>query len=284
MSDSPDSARHTLPDAPGTIGILGCGWLGFPLAGRLLESGYSVRGTTTRAEKLDKLENAGIRAFQVVLTETGFTGDWREFLQGLDLLVCNIPPGIRANPQTDYPAKIRHLVRALEDHGVPRLIYIGSTSVYGRSQGVVDEAAEPEPDSESGRQLLRAEEILRASPLAGSSLILRFGGLIGPNRHPVTMLSGRTGLSGGNDPVNLIERTDCLNLIERAIRDPSQVGIANGVAPGHPAKADYYQGEALERGIPPPQYVDSTGQKPGKRIKSRHFLVNTYEFLTTPEA
>ncbi len=283
MSKSPDSRRHISPDDPRTIGILGCGWLGFPLACRLLESGYSVRGTTTRAEKLEKLENAGILAFQIELTQAGFTGDWRKFLQGLDLLVFNIPPGIRANPQTDYPAKIRHLVRALESQKVPRLIYIGSTSVYGRRQGVVDEATEPEPDSESGRQLLRAEEILRASPLAGSSLILRFGGLIGPDRHPVTMLSGRTGLSGGNDPLNLIERTDCLNLIERAIADNSQVGIANGVAPGHPPKAVYYKNEAQKRGIPAPRYEASPGQKGGKCIKSKHFLVNSYDFLTTPE-
>lgn len=233
---------------------------------------------------MGNLENAGIQAFQVELTESGFTGGWREFLQGLDLLVFNIPPGIRANPQTNYPARVRHLLRALETFGIPRLIYIGSTSVYGRGQGVVDEATQPEPDSESGRQMLRAEHMIQASPLAAASLILRFGGLTGPDRHPVTMLSGRTGLSGGNDPVNLIELADCLNLIERAITDPSQVGIANGVAPGHPDKAAYYKKEALKRGIPAPGYEASPGQKAGKCIKSRHFLVKTYDFLTTPEA
>lgn len=33
-----------------TVSILGCGWLGLPLAEQLLAEGYSVKGSTTRAE------------------------------------------------------------------------------------------------------------------------------------------------------------------------------------------------------------------------------------------
>ena len=38
------------------IGILGCGWLGLPLAKELVEEGYIVRGSTTQASKLDKIK------------------------------------------------------------------------------------------------------------------------------------------------------------------------------------------------------------------------------------
>ena len=49
------------------ISILGCGWLGFPLAKRFIEEGYSVNGSTTSESKLSVLENAGINPFLVVL-------------------------------------------------------------------------------------------------------------------------------------------------------------------------------------------------------------------------
>ncbi|MBC2838496.1 NAD-dependent epimerase/dehydratase family protein [Robiginitalea sp. SC105] len=265
-----------------TIGVLGCGWLGLPLARQLLEAGYTVRGTTTDPKKLSLLQSEGIEAYQVMLKQEGFEGPWKEFFRGLDVLVFNIPPGIKANPETDYPSKVRYLLRLLEAQGPTRLIYIGSTSVYGRNQGAVDEATRPEPDSESGRQLLEAEALVLGSANASSPLIIRFGGLIGPDRHPVTMLSGRNGLSGGGDPVNLIERQDCINLILQAVSDTSQDGVVNAVAPGHPTKAAYYRREALKRGLPPPVYSDTRLNPNGKCIKSQRALVRSYHFLTIP--
>lgn len=54
-----------------TIGILGCGWLGKPLAEHLLAEGYRVKGSTTTPEKKEILLDAGIEAFKVTLTSTG---------------------------------------------------------------------------------------------------------------------------------------------------------------------------------------------------------------------
>ena len=63
------------------IGILGCGWLGLPLAKKLIEKGYSVNGTTTSSNKLKVLQNAGINPFTVRLSETGIEGDIEGFFQ-----------------------------------------------------------------------------------------------------------------------------------------------------------------------------------------------------------
>mgnify|MGYP003615968040 CR=1 FL=1 len=38
------------------ISILGCGWLGFPLAQKLIETGYEVKGSTTSESKLEALK------------------------------------------------------------------------------------------------------------------------------------------------------------------------------------------------------------------------------------
>ena len=47
------------------ISILGCGWLGLPLAKSLLEKGFSVKGSTTSLEKISVIENSGIDAFHI---------------------------------------------------------------------------------------------------------------------------------------------------------------------------------------------------------------------------
>ena len=47
------------------ISILGCGWLGLPLAKALLENSFLVNGSTTSIEKLSVLENSGIQGFQI---------------------------------------------------------------------------------------------------------------------------------------------------------------------------------------------------------------------------
>ena len=44
------------------IGIIGCGWLGLPLAKEFVSNNYKVKGSTTTKEKLEILENEGIDA------------------------------------------------------------------------------------------------------------------------------------------------------------------------------------------------------------------------------
>ena len=39
------------------VSVLGCGWLGKPLAISLLDEGYSVKGSTTSEDKLELLED-----------------------------------------------------------------------------------------------------------------------------------------------------------------------------------------------------------------------------------
>ena len=57
-------------DKSKSVSIIGCGWLGLPLAEFLVQQGFHVRGSTTRAEKLKPLEEKGIEAFQITAGET----------------------------------------------------------------------------------------------------------------------------------------------------------------------------------------------------------------------
>ncbi|MEH6679786.1 MAG: SDR family oxidoreductase [Sediminicola sp.] len=248
------------------IGIMGCGWLGTPLAQALLADGHSVRGTTTSLDKLESLGQLGIVPYMVALTEKGVEGPISDFLEDLDILIINVPPKFRGDHKENYVRKIQFVLASANTAEIGRIIFVGSTSVYGGASGEVTEDTLPLPDTESGRQLLAAEKSFSEYPKF-RTVILRMAGLIGPDRHPVTSLSGKMGLSNGNDPINLVHLFDCIEIIRVLIDLDQWDSTYNVVYPFHPPKAEYYAKEALKRGLPPPQYLDGKG-KVGKMVTS----------------
>jgi UDP-N-acetyl-D-mannosaminuronate dehydrogenase len=67
------------------ISILGCGWLGLPLAKALLENGFSVNGSTTSVEKLSVLENLGIQPYLIALSPTLSKGEGDETISSSNI-------------------------------------------------------------------------------------------------------------------------------------------------------------------------------------------------------
>ncbi len=68
------------------ISILGCGWLGLPLAKSLIEKRFSVKGSTTSEAKIVLLKNVGIAPFQIALFENKIEGDMTAFLENSEIL------------------------------------------------------------------------------------------------------------------------------------------------------------------------------------------------------
>ena len=68
------------------ISILGCGWLGLPLAKSLLSKGHEIKGSTTSESKLEMLKNAGILPFQIQLEEHQIIGNIEDFLKETHVL------------------------------------------------------------------------------------------------------------------------------------------------------------------------------------------------------
>ena len=92
------------------ISILGCGWLGFPLAKALLSKGLSVKGSTTSSEKLATLEKAGITPFLITLSENKTTGNVTDFLENSEILIIDIPPKLRGSEKENFVAKIKNVI------------------------------------------------------------------------------------------------------------------------------------------------------------------------------
>ncbi len=263
-----------------TIAIMGCGWLGLPLAKVLIADGYQIHGSTTSKEKMGKLAGAGIHPFLLALSEEGIEGDIKGFLSHVDALVINVPPKLRGGDKENYVKKMRLLHGAIKSSKVKQLIFISSTSVYGDIDGEVTEETTPEPVTESGKQLVVSEDIFRNDSDLQVTTI-RFGGLIGPDRHPGTLLSGRKNLSNGNAPINLIHLNDCIKIISKILKKDWWGETLNGVYPYHPTKQQYYTSKALGKGLQVPDFNVNSPKK-GK-IVSSYTLTNVkgFEFTTT---
>lgn len=254
------------------IGIIGCGWLGLPLAKNLILNGYKVKGTTTSLEKIALLKKDDITPYHISISEKQINGPIKEFLEGITVLIVNIPPGLRGKgPKESYVAKISNLHSHIKKIGLKNLLFVSSTSVYGSIDGIVTEKTIPKPDTESGQQLLQAEQIF-SNDKDLNTTIIRFAGLIGPDRHPVNILSGKENLKGGNIPVNLIHLNDCIGIIKMVLNNSIWNQVLNGVYPEHPSKKEYYTAQAHKRNITPPVF-SSSSDKTGKIINSCNIIL-----------
>ena len=246
------------------ISILGCGWLGFPLAKALLQDGFTVKGSTTSIEKLAVLENAGINPFQVVLESESFTGPLDELLTGSSVLVIDIPPKLRGDQSGDFVGKIKTILPFIEKSTIENVLFISSTSVYGDDNDQVTEQTPLNPDTEGGRQLVIVEELLQNNDQFKTT-ILRFGGLIGEDRNPARFLAGKENLDNPDAPINLIHQVDCIGVIKQIIAKNTWNSSFNAATPYHPSRETYYTQKAVELGLTPPTF-DHSKSSIGKTI------------------
>jgi nucleoside-diphosphate-sugar epimerase len=248
-----------------TISILGCGWLGIPLAKELLHSGFSVKGSTTSTPKLALLEENNIEGFQITLDETKVSGDMEAFLQS-DILIIDIPPKLRGNLSENFVQKMELLIPFIEKSTIKNVLFVSSTSVFADHQGLVDENSLPEPDSESGGQLLESEKLLKQSSRFKTT-VLRFGGLIGTDRHPAYFLSGRQ-VAFPNAPINLIHLEDCIGIVKHILLHRLWGKTIHGVSPFHPSKELYYTEIAQQLGLPKLKFQVDSENKQHKTVDS----------------
>lgn len=264
------------------ISILGCGWLGLPLAKVLIENGIAVNGSTTSPEKISMIEKSGIQPFLIALESGRISGDIETFLATSQTLIIDIPPKLRGNSNENFVAKIESLIPFIEKSTVENVLFISSTSIYGATNGVVTETTLAEPDTESGKQLLQAESLLQNNKTFKTT-VLRFGGLIGEDRNPVKFLAGRKNLENPDAPINLIHQVDCIGIIIEILRQAQNDKLVwnqtfNAVAPFHPTRKEYYTQKATELNLALPEFVEhnSSNRKIISISKVEGFLKYTF--------
>jgi nucleoside-diphosphate-sugar epimerase len=263
-----------------SISILGCGWLGLPLAKSLLEKGFSVKGSTTSLEKIATLENAGIEAFQIEISEGEIKGEIHSFLKNSNILIIDIPPKLRSISGENFIGKIQNLIPFIEKANIYKVIFVSSTSVYADDNSIVSEDTKPQPETESGRQLLEAEQLLQNNKNFRTT-VLRFGGLIGDDRHPIHFLAGKQNLENPDAPINLIHQRDCIGILEAIVKQKCWNETFNAVSPFHPTRKEYYTTKAIVLNLALPQFEERKTSI-GKIIQSNKVeTVLKYKFQNT---
>ena len=267
------------------ISILGCGWLGLPLAKSLIEKGFFLNGSTTSLDKISVLKDNGINAFHIEIRESEIKGEINSFLENSEILIIDIPPKLRGNQSENFVQKIRNLIPYIEKSTVEKVVFISSTSVYADDNSIITETTKPNPETESGKQLMEAENLFQNNPNLKTTVI-RFGGLIGENRHPIHFLAGKQNLENPDAPINLIHQIDCIGIIEtiieRGLRQAQSDNwewneTFNAVAPFHPTRKEYYTQKAIKLNLPLPEFAQ--GISIGKTILSdRIETVLGYQF------
>jgi nucleoside-diphosphate-sugar epimerase len=244
------------------ISILGCGWLGLPLAERLRDQGHQIKGSTTSEEKLQLLKGKAIQPFLLQLTPNLHCENCDDFWNA-DILVLNIPPSRSSdNVKAFHQQQIQSVIHRLTDSPIKFVVFISSTSVYPKKGGIVSEedTEKGKASRASGNALLEAEKML-SKESGFETTVIRFGGLYGHDRHPIKHLAGRKNISGGNAPVNLIHQKDCINIIQKVIEEYITDQIFNGVSDGHPPKKMYYPAVAKAMELEPPTFEEDESKE-----------------------
>ncbi|MBC5773554.1 SDR family oxidoreductase [Pontibacter sp. KCTC 32443] len=238
------------------ISILGCGWLGLPLAEALVNSGKRIKGSTTSPAKLDLLEQQGMTPYLINLqAETLDTETLADFLN-VDVLVINIPPKLRADGGATYLDQLHLLLKALLHAPVKKVLFVSSTSVYKDLNRVVtEEDTELTNAKDPGYTLLQAEKLFQERE-EWLTTIVRFAGLVGEDRSPGRFMAGKTDVPNGDAPVNLIHRDDCVAILMRIIEQEKWNEVYNACSDEHPMRKDFYPAAAIALELEPPTFKE----------------------------
>ena len=239
-----------------TISILGCGWLGFPLAKRLIDEGYEVKGSSRNVSKLLELEKAGIQSYQL---DIGQLDQVEVSFWEADALILSIPPNRK--DKTLFIEQLQELSGKIEEHKIPRVFYTSSIGVYPQQEKVMLEA------DASSDSFTRVIEKVFTDRSDLNLTILRLAGLMGGERHPGRFFAGKENVKGANAPINFVHLDDVVEVIVQLLSTKCNHEIFNVCAPLHPTRKEFYIEASKQLGVTMPTF-DESDHSSGKIVSS----------------
>jgi nucleoside-diphosphate-sugar epimerase len=237
------------------ISIMGCGWLGLPLAEYFISLGYNVKGSTTDKEKIPKLASCGIEPYHLEINNHVDEEKFSEFLKS-DVLIINIPPASSKTDELSYPEKMKIIKKKLLASPIKKVLFVSSTSVYPELNREMTEEEMIVPASNQSKSLLKAEKLFTESK-GFDTTVLRLSGLIGYNRNPAKLFAGKKSIANGRAPVNLIHRDDCILIIEQIIVQNKWGELYNACMDTHPTRKEFYTMAAKKLNLTLPEFEDN---------------------------
>ena len=224
------------------ISVLGSGWLGFPLSEKLINCGNSVKASTTSQNRFEEL--LSIKAEPFLIDINCLSQNINKFLES-EILIINIP--------SKNVEGFKKLLIELKLSQIEKVIFISSTSVYENSNKTIFES----DNLESSTNPLVLIENLFKNCNQFKTTILRFGGLIGYNRHPGKFFGSSGFIPNPGSFVNLIHCDDCIEIINQIIRQEVWAETFNCCADTHPTRREFYTKAVESCGLASPRFIDS---------------------------
>ena len=221
------------------ISLIGCGWLGKALAIDLKNTDYNII-TTTVSDKSADFALIGVPYIQMDVA----SGQVDDSIKNSGIVIYMIPPLSLSH--------VKHFFDQIPSD--KKIIFISSTSVYGKNLGQVNEETVSHSCSTSSPLLLETENYIRNR--FSLATILRPGGLYGKKRHPVYFLQGKTERVGGHAFLHLTHLDDCLMAIKAIIKNSIWGETFNIVGDVKFRKNEYYPMMANKLNLPAPQYLE----------------------------
>ncbi|MCP5521456.1 MAG: SDR family oxidoreductase [Verrucomicrobiales bacterium] len=204
------------------VWIIGCGYVGTALGKRLLQEGHTVTGLCRTRERATDLAAVGIRP---VIADLARAEELRRLRADCThaVLCAASAGGDLETYRRIYVNGTANVLEWLADAPPTRLVYTGSTGVYGQNDGSdVDEESPTMPQADTARVLLETEGLLRQAAMKDRvpAVLLRVAGIYGPERGYWLrqFLAGTARLDGdGSRILNMIHRDDLVESILAAL-------------------------------------------------------------------
>lgn len=267
-----------------SILVLGAGWVGAPLADHLARHGHSVVATKTSSQGVEELKQQQIHGLEFCFSENADTVSQLYSLlleNNIEIVIGSFPPGFKKGSGKAYAQQWQQLVEASQKANIKKLIMVSSTTVYPEKPETIDEndaslaianTSSTYPFSDNAKVLLTAEQSVVDSGINYS--VLRFSGLIGPNRHPSRFASKLKQVSS-QAPANMLHLDDAIRGVDFAITQLHNQ-VVNVTTPNTVSKAEFYaaalKNANSKESLPP--IVDT----PDKRVSSEKIISLGFSF------
>ena len=231
--------------------IVGYGKLAKHILPILQGQGRQIYALTRRTELAEELSDSGITPLLADLAVPA----------SLDVLNTAHQEIYFLAPTTRDDVTDRHMrnfLNAIQGQGPKKILYISTTAVYGNQHGdTVNEQSPTEPSNDRGKRRLDAEQALQKFAIENNLpvVILRVGGIYGPDRLPLRQLQSARPVLINEDSgyTNRIHVDDLANICVTAMERGE--GIYN-VSDGQPGTmAEYFITLAEALGYPIPERI-----------------------------
>jgi len=254
---------------PRSVLIVGCGFVGFPLARNFATSGWETSAITASEASLAKLQGGTFCVYALdIRNKASFRGLAR---RNFDIVIHCASSGGGGAAEYDAVFFIGagNLMANLQFN---RFIFASSTSVYAQADGSwVDEMSPAIQLRETGRIIRKTEDLV----LGTGGTVARLAGLYGPGRCiPLKkLLEGRATIEGSGERVmNMLHQLDAVKALQ-FLAETQATGLFNAVDDLPVPELDWFQYvcDQLKKPIPPfgPRDLNRKRGWTSKRVSNR---------------